>query len=87
AKLFLKVQKEYGSFNKYIWGFTNGETIKNRWNNLSEIPANTELSDRVSADLKKRGFKFTGSTIVYAHLQAAGIVNDHLIDCFRYNEV
>lgn len=87
AKLFLDIQKEFGSFNKYIWGFTNGKIIKNSWHNLSEIPAKTELSDKISADLIKRGFKFTGSTIIYAHLQAAGIVNDHLTDCFRYNEV
>ena len=87
AKLFLDIQKEFGSFNKYIWGFTNGKIIKNSWRNLSEVPAKTELSDIISTDLKKRGFKFTGSTIIYAHLQAAGIVNDHLTDCFRYNEV
>ncbi len=87
AKLFLDIQKEFGSFNKYIWGFTNAKIIKNSWRNLSEVPAKTELSDKISADLKKRGFKFTGSTIIYAHLQAAGIVNDHLTDCFRYNEV
>ncbi|MCK5154158.1 MAG: DNA-3-methyladenine glycosylase I [Spirochaetales bacterium] len=87
AKLFLEIQKEYGSFNNYIWGFTDGKTVKNSWHYLSEVPAKTDLSDKVSMDLKKRGFKFTGSTIIYAHLQAAGIVNDHLTDCFRYNEV
>ncbi|MCK5672850.1 MAG: DNA-3-methyladenine glycosylase I [Spirochaetales bacterium] len=87
AKLFLDIQEESGSFNNYIWGFTDGKTIKNSWQKLSEVPAKTELSDKISLDLKKRGFKFTGSTIIYAHLQAAGIVNDHLIDCFRYNEV
>ena len=87
AKLFLNIQEEFGSFNSYIWGFTNGKTIKNSWEKLSEVPAKTELSDKISLDLKKRGFKFTGSTIIYAHLQAAGIVNDHLTDCFRYNEV
>ena len=87
AELFLEIQKEFGSFDKYIWGFTNGKTVKNSWESLSELPAKTELSDKISADLKKRGFKFTGSTIIYAHLQAAGIVNDHLISCFRYNEV
>ena len=87
AILFLDIQKEFGSFDKYIWGFTDGKTIKNSWHNLSEVPAKTELSDKISADLKKRGFRFTGSTIIYAHLQAAGIVNDHLTDCFRYNEV
>jgi DNA-3-methyladenine glycosylase I len=87
AKLFLDIQKEFGSFDKYIWGFTNGKVVKNSWTKLSDIPAKTELSDKISSDLKKRGFKFTGSTIIYAHLQAAGIVNDHVIDCFRYNEV
>ncbi len=87
AKLFLEIQKEFGSFNAYIWGFTDGKVIKNSWQNLSDVPAKTELSDRLSSDLKQRGFKFTGSTIVYAHLQAAGIVNDHITTCFRYNEV
>ncbi|MCD6398223.1 MAG: DNA-3-methyladenine glycosylase I [Spirochaetaceae bacterium] len=87
ANLFLKIQKEFGSFDKYIWGFTNGRTIKNSWKTLSEIPAKTELSDTISLDLQKRGFKFTGSTIIYAHLQAAGIVNDHLTTCFRYDKV
>ncbi len=87
AKLFLEIQKEFVSFDNYIWSYTNGKTVKNSWKTLAEIPAKTELSDKISADLKKRGFKFTGSTIVYAHLQAAGIVNDHLTNCFRYNEV
>ena len=87
AKLFLEIQKEFASFDNYIWNFTNGKTVKNSWKTLSDVPAKTELSDKISADLKKRGFKFTGSTIVYAHLQAAGIVNDHLTECFRYNEV
>lgn len=87
AKFFLNIQKEFGSFNNYIWGFTDGKTVKNSWQKLSEVPAKTELSDKISMDLQKRGFKFTGSTIIYAYLQAAGIVNDHLIDCFRYNEV
>ena len=87
AILFLEIQKEFESFDNYIWTFTNGKTVKNSWKNLSEIPAKTDLSDKISADLKKRGFKFTGSTIIYAQLQAAGIVNDHLINCFRYHEV
>ncbi|MCF6336073.1 MAG: DNA-3-methyladenine glycosylase I [Spirochaetales bacterium] len=87
AKFFLEIQKESGSFDNYIWNFANGKTIKNSWKTMAEIPAKTELSDRISTDLKKRGFKFTGSTIVYAHLQAAGIVNDHITSCFRYNEV
>ena len=87
AKLFLDIRKEFGSFDNYIWGYTGGKTIKNTWKDLSELPAKTELSDKISKDLKKRGFKFTGSTIIYAHLQAAGIVNDHVTDCFRYNQV
>lgn len=87
AILFLAIQKEFGSFDNYIWGYTNGKTVKNQWKDISEIPPKTELSDKISSDLKKRGFKFTGSTIVYAHLQAAGIVNDHVTDCFRYNSV
>ena len=87
AILFLDIQKEFGSFDNYIWGYTGGKTVKNTWKDLSELPAKTELSDKISSDLKKRGFKFTGSTIIYAHLQAAGIVNDHVTDCFRYNQV
>ncbi len=82
AKRFLEVVKEFGSFDRYIWGFVNGEPIVNHWGKLSEIPAKTELSDKISADLKRRGFKFVGSTIVYAHMQATGMVNDHLIHCF-----
>lgn len=87
AKRFLEVQKEFGSFDKYIWGFVGGKSVVNKWKTLAGIPASTELSDRVSADLKGRGFKFAGSTIVYAHLQATGLVNDHVINCFRYKEV
>ena len=87
AKAFLKVQEEFGSFDKYIWGFVGGKPLVNAWKSLSEIPPRTELSDRLSADLKKRGFKFVGSTIVYAHLQATGLVNDHITSCFRYREV
>ncbi|APV43911.1 DNA-3-methyladenine glycosylase I [Dehalogenimonas formicexedens] len=84
AKRFLEVQKEFGSFDNYIWGFVEGKPIAPDRRSLSEIPATTELSDRISQDLKKRGFKFVGSTIVYSHLQAVGIVNDHLVDCPRY---
>lgn len=84
AKAFLMIQQEFGSFDSYIWGFVKNKQIKNKWKTLSEIPAKTELSDKVSNDLKKRGFKFVGSTTVYAHLQAIGVVNDHVIDCFRY---
>ncbi|HLX54256.1 MAG TPA: DNA-3-methyladenine glycosylase I [Aquella sp.] len=84
AKRFLEIQDEFGSFDKYIWGFTGGQIIKNSWKTIREVPATTDLSDKVAKDLKKRGFKFVGSTTIYAHLQAIGVVNDHLIDCFRY---
>jgi len=84
AKVFMTVQREFGSFDTYIWGFTHNRPIRNNRNQLSEIPAKTELSDRISADMKKRGFKFAGSTIIYSHLQAIGIVNDHLTGCFRF---
>ena len=87
AKAFMEIQKEFESFNKYIWSFTNNKTIKNTANKMSDFPAKTNLSDKISGDLKKRGFKFMGSTICYAMLQAAGIINDHTTDCFRYNEV
>jgi DNA-3-methyladenine glycosylase I len=87
AKAFMEIQKEFESFNKYIWSFTNNKTIKNTANKMSDLPAKTNLSDKISGDLKKRGFKFMGSTICYAMLQAAGIINDHTTDCFRYNEV
>ena len=87
ALAFMEVQKEFGTFSKYIWSFLDGKPIKNAFKTMSELPANTPLSDKISADLKKRGFKFVGSTIVYAHMQAMGIVNDHTTDCFRYNEV
>lgn len=87
ARMFLKVQKEFGSFDKYIWQFVGGKPIKNKFKKISELPANTEISDMMSKDLKKRQFKFLGSTICYAHMQATGMVNDHTIDCFRYNEV
>ncbi len=87
AVAFMEIQKEFKSFSNYIWSFTNGKPIKNSWKNLSEIPALTELSDTLSKDLKKRGFKFVGSTVIYAHMQATGMVNDHVTTCFRYNEV
>ena len=87
AKAFLKIQAEFGSFDSYIWNFVGGKPIVNSWQNLSEVPAKTSVSDAMSADLKKRGFNFVGSTIMYALMQACGLVNDHLIDCFRYNEV
>lgn len=87
AKMFLKVQQEFGSFDSYIWSFVNGTPIVNSWYNIKDVPATTELSDIISKDLKKRGFKFLGSTIIYSYLQAIGIINDHLIDCFRYKEM
>jgi DNA-3-methyladenine glycosylase I len=86
AQKFLEVVKENGSFDKYIWSFTQNKTVYNHFTLLSELPAKTELSDRLSKDLVKRGFKFVGSTIIYAHLQAIGVVNDHLVDCFRYQK-
>ena len=87
ADAFLKIVKEFGSFNSYIWRFVNGKPIVNNWKNLSEVPAKTEISDAMSKDLKKRGFNFVGSTIMYAFMQACGLVNDHLTDCFRYGEI
>tara|TARA_R110000868_G_scaffold32076_1_gene117056 strand:+ start:4389 stop:4952 length:564 start_codon:yes stop_codon:yes gene_type:complete len=84
---FIKIQEEFGSFSNYIWGFINGKPIKNTIENYKHAPANTELSDAISKDLKKRGFKFVGSTVIYAHMQATGMVNDHEINCFRYDEV
>jgi len=87
AKAFLEVQKEFGSFDKYIWQFTGGKTLHNTWESLKDLPAKTKESDAMSKDLKKRGFNFVGSTICYAYMQAAGMVNDHMVDCFRYAQV
>ncbi|OBQ57265.1 DNA-3-methyladenine glycosylase I [Tamlana sp. s12] len=87
AQAFMKIQEEFGSFNTYIWGFVNGKPIKNNFKTMEDVPANTPLSDTISKDLKKRGFKFVGSTVIYAHMQATGMVNDHMVDCFRYKEV
>ena len=87
ARAFLEIQKEFGSFSSYIWDFVDGQPIKNKITNYKEGPANTALSDTISKDLKKRGFKFVGSTVVYAHMQATGMVNDHEVNCFRYEEV
>lgn len=84
AQAFLKVREEFGTFNKFIWQFTDGKTIQNSWRSLEAIPANTELSDQMAKELKKRGFTFVGSTICYAFMQAIGMVNDHTIDCYRY---
>lgn len=86
ALAFMKVQEEFGSFSKYIWGFTDGKPIDNNPKTLKEIPATTPLSDTISKDLKKRGFKFVGSTVVYAHMQATGMVNDHIEECFTRNQ-
>lgn len=87
AKAFMDIQKEFGSFSDYIWGFVDGTPIKNAWKNYKHAPATSEVSDAISKDLKKRGFKFVGSTVIYAHMQATGMVNDHEIHCFRYEEV
>ena len=87
AQKFLEVQKEFGNFDSYIWRFVGGKPIINSWKSMSEVPATSPESDELSKDLKKRGFKFVGSTIMYAHMQACGLVNDHTIDCFRYKEV
>jgi DNA-3-methyladenine glycosylase I len=84
AQLFLGIQKEFGSFDKYVWQFTNGKTLNNKWKDQKNIPATSPESDAMSADLRKRGFKFVGSTICYAFMQAAGLVNDHLTSCFCY---
>ena len=87
AKSFLAVQKEYGSFDDYIWQFTGRQTIKNAWKTMAEVPAQTRESVAMSNDLKRRGFKFVGPTICYAFMQAAGMVNDHVVGCFRYDRV
>ena len=87
ARLFLEVQKEFGSFSAYLWSFVGKKPVCGGWKTLAEIPATTELSDRIAKDMKKRGFRFLGSTIMYAHLQATGLVNDHLTSCFRFREV
>ncbi len=87
ARAFLKVQKEFGSFDRYIWQFVGGRPTPNRWKRLKQIPAQTQASDAMSRDLKKRGFRFVGSTICYAYMQAVGMVNDHTTDCFRYRQL
>ncbi len=87
AKRFLEVQEEFGSFDAYIWQFVNGKPITNRFKSIRELPATTKESDAMSKDLKKRGFKFVGPTICYAHMQATGMVNDHIVGCFRYKEI
>ena len=86
AKRFLEIQKEFGSFSNYIWGFLGGKSRVNRWQSLKQLPANTPESDALSKDLKKRGFKFLGATVIYSHMQAVGMVNDHIVSCFRYRQ-
>jgi DNA-3-methyladenine glycosylase I len=87
ARLTLELQQEFGSLDHYLWGFVDGKPVVNGWTSMNQIPASTPLSDRVSQDMKKRGFKFCGTTITYAFLQAAGLVNDHVVDCFRYRQL
>jgi len=87
ARTFLMVEQEFGSFSHYIWQFVNHKPLINSWKSIKEIPAKTEISDEMSKDLKKRGFKFVGSTICYAFMQAVGMVNDHIVDCFRYRDL
>ena len=86
AQNFIKIRDEFGSFDKYIWGFIDGKQIVNKAKKMGDIEANTSVSDEMSKDLKKRGFKFVGSTIMYAFMQSVGMVNDHVVDCFRYSE-
>ncbi len=86
AKVFLEIRKEFGSFDKYIWGFVDNKPIKNRFESVRDFPAKTEISDKISDDLKKRGMNFVGSTIIYAFMQAVGLVNDHMVGCFLFGE-
>ena len=87
ARQFLKVQEEWGSFSEYLWEFVGGQPVVNLWTRMEQVPANTNLSDRLSKDLRRRGFKFVGPTICYAYLQSTGLVNDHLVSCFRYEQI
>lgn len=87
ARLFMDLQARHGSFVNYIWDFVEGEPIQNTWSDMSHVPATTNISDRLAKDLKQKGFKFLGSTVMYAHMQATGLVNDHLVGCFRHHEV
>ena len=87
ARAFIDIQKEFGSFSKYMWKFTNGKPIVNVWTKMQDIPAKTPLAEEISKDLKARGFKFVGPTIIYSHMQATGMVNDHLVSCDRWKEV
>ena len=86
ARAFLEVQAEFGTFSDYIWGFVDGTPVQNKWRTQKQVPATSKISDALSKDLKKRGFKFVGSTIIYAHMQATGLVNDHIVSCYRYEE-
>jgi DNA-3-methyladenine glycosylase I len=87
ARAFIKVRKEFGTFDRYLWSFVDGRPIRNRWKTIDELPAKTEISDTISDELKQRGFSFVGSIICYAYMQAVGMANDHTMDCFRYFEV
>lgn len=87
AKVFIEVQKEFGSFDKYMWQFVKNKPIVNKWKKMSDLPVTSKESDELSKDLKKRGFKFVGSTIMYAHMQSIGMINDHTVNCFRHKEV
>jgi DNA-3-methyladenine glycosylase I len=87
ARAFLAVQREFGSFDAYAWKFVGGQPRQNRWKRGTDVPATSEASDRFSADLRRRGFSFVGSTIIYAHMQAVGMVNDHVVDCYRHREL
>lgn len=87
AQNFIKIQEEFGTFSKYIWSFVDGKPLQNAWENHTDLPATSAISDQLSKDLKKRGLKFVGSTVVYAHMQATGMVNDHIKSCFRHNEI
>lgn len=87
AKQFLNIQKEFGSFDNYIWNYVGKKTIQNRWKTMSEVPSETDASKAISKDLKKRGFNFVGSKIMYAYMQATGLVNDHLVDCYRHSQL
>lgn len=86
ARAFLEVQQEYGSFSQYIWGFIDNKPVQNRWKSMGDVPATSPISDKLSKDMKKRGFTFVGSTIMYAHMQATGMVNDHTTECFRHKQ-
>ena len=87
AKAFIQVRKDFGTFDRYIWSFVDGKPAQNKFKSLKQLPAKTKLSDKISEDLKKRGFKFVGSTIVYAHMQATGMMNDHIVNCYRHKEI